>query len=126
MNNLTVPFVIDNISHGLQKAGGLLKWEEDRLILEFQVEDAIVGLFKSDVEEVTIPISELQGVEFKKNIFSAKLIIEARSMKTMRDIPGSEQATCTMKIKRGDRDKASRLVSRIQLALSEYRLDQME
>lgn len=126
MDTLTVPFEIANINHGFQKASGLLKLEEGHLVMEYQVEDAIVGMFKSDVKEVSLPISELLEVEFKKRFFSAKLILRGQSMKVFQDVPGTEQARCELKIKRGERDMAARLASRLQLALSEYRLDQMD
>lgn len=126
VNNLTIPFEITNINHGLQKASGLMSWNQNGLVLEFQTEDAVIGLFKSEVEEASISISDLLNVEFTKNIFSAKLIIEAKSLKALQDIPGTEQARCELKIKRRDRKKAARLASNIQLAISEHRLNEMD
>lgn len=126
LNNLTVPFEITNITHGFQKASGLLSWDQDRLLLEYEIEDAFVGLFKTEVKEASISISDLLNVTFNKNIFSAKLIIEAKSLKVLQEIPGTEQARCELKIKRNDRDKAARLASNVQLAISEHRLNEMD
>ncbi len=103
-----------------------MSWNQNRLVLEFQTEDAVIGLFKSEVEEASISISDLLNVEFTKNIFSAKIVIEAKSLKSLQDIPGTEQARCELKIKRSDRKKAARLASNIQLAISEYRLNEMD
>lgn len=125
MNKLTIPFEIHNITHGLQKASGLMSWDQDRLVLEFQIEDVVIGLFKSDVEEASISVSDLLNVEFHKNIFTAKFVIEAKSLKAIKDFPGTEQARCELKIKRRDRQKAARLASNIQLAISEHRLNEM-
>lgn len=47
-------------------------------------------------------------------------------MKTLEDIPGSEQASCTLKIKRKHRKDAEQMVSQASLRLSEYKLSRLD
>ena len=122
----TVPFIIPEINSGFQQAEGLLKLATEQLELEFEVKDAILGLIKSGVKDAVIPFSELKSIEFKKGWFSTKIILEGTSMKTFNELPGSELATCTLKVKRKHREDAERLISQARLQLSEYKLDQFD
>ncbi|HKL17364.1 MAG TPA: hypothetical protein VJ905_00275 [Halalkalibaculum sp.] len=122
----TVPFIIPEINSGFQQAEGLLKLAKEQLELEFEVKDAILGLIKSGVKEAVIPFSELKSIEIKKGWFSTKIILEGTSMKTFNELPGSELATCTLKVKRKHRDDAESLISQARLQLSEYKLDQFD
>ncbi|MGK7371566.1 MAG: hypothetical protein ACNS64_15250 [Candidatus Halalkalibacterium sp. M3_1C_030] len=122
----TVPFTIPEINSGFQQAEGLLKLGKDQLELEFEVKDAILGVIKSGVKEAEIPFSDLKSINFKKGWFSTKIILEGNSMKAFRDLPGTELATCTLKVKRKHRDDAESLISKARLKLSEYKLDQFD
>ena len=122
----TVPFIIPEINSGFQQAEGLLKLATEQLELEFEVKDAILGLIKSGVKDAVIPFSELKSIEFKKGWFSTKIVLEGTSMKTFNELPGSELATCTLKVKRKHRDDAESLISQARLQLSEYKLDQFD
>ena len=121
-----VQFEIPSVNHGFQTASGLLKLEEENLVLEFQVMDAFFEVIKSDVEEVAIPLRDLQSVEYKKGWFSSKIIMEARSLRVFDDIPGSEKGECKLKIKRKERKDAEKLVSKIRLVMSEMRLNDLD
>lgn len=121
-----VQFEIPTVSQGFRIAKGLVKLAGEELQFEFQVTDAFLEILNSDVEEVTLPLRELQSVEFKKGWFSSKIVLEARSLRAFDDIPGTEQAECVLKIKRKDRDDAARLVSKIRLVMSEMRLKDMD
>ena len=124
----SVPFEIPNVSHGFQKAGGLLKLEDEdeRLVLEFEVEDALFGVFKSGVREAILPLRKLQSVEFKKGWFSSKVILEANSLRVFEGIPGASQGECTLKIKRENRKEAEKLISKVRLILSELKLKDLD
>lgn len=125
-SNKTVPFIIPEINHGFQQAEGLLKLGDKQLELEFEVKDAILGVIKSGVRDVAVPFSGLKSIEFKKGWFSAKIILEATSMKVFNELPGTELATCTLKVKRKHREEAEDLISRARLHLSEYKLDKLD
>ncbi len=121
-----VQFEIPNVNHGFQVASGLLKLEGEHLILEFQVKDAFFEVIKSDVEEVAIPLRDLQSVEYKKGWFSAKIILEASSLRALDGLPGADQGECKLKIKRKERKEAEKLVSKIRLVMSEMKLSDLD
>ncbi len=122
----SVQFEIPAINHGLQKASGLLKLEEEQLILEFQVKDALLEILKSEVKEIAIPLRDLQSVEYKKGWFSSKVILEAGSLRVFEDIPGADHGECELKIKRKEREDAEKLISKVRLVMSEIKLNDLD
>lgn len=121
-----VPFEIPTVNQGFRVAKGLVNLEGESLAFEFEVTDAFIGILTSDVQDVRLPLSELQSVEYKKGWFSSKIVIEVRSIKTLRDIPGTEMTECILKIKRKDRKDAEKLVSKTRLVMSEIKLKDLD
>jgi hypothetical protein len=122
----SVPFEITDINHGFQEAKGILKLARDGIAMEFEVQDSLVGIFKSGVKNLEISYADLESVEYKKGWFRAKIVLKGVSMRVFEDVPGTEHATCTLKVKREYREAAQNLVSKARLYLSEYRLSQLE
>lgn len=122
----TVPFSIPEINHGFQEASGLMKLTREGIELEFEVKDAILGVMKSGIKNVIIPYSKLESITFKKGWFSSKIILNGTSMRVFEDVPGTNVATCIIKVKRKHRNEAQSLASHARLQLSEYKLDQMD
>src|SRR5699024_7218400 len=121
----SVPFEITDINHGFQEAKGLMKLNKNGVELEFEVQDSFVGFFKSGIKNMQISYADLESIRFKKGWFSSKIILNGISMKVFDDVPGTEHATCTLKIKRAHRKDAENLISKARLYLSEYRLNRL-
>lgn len=122
----TIPFTITNVYEGFAEVEGLARLEDDGLVLEFQTKDGIVGLIKSKVNEVRIPLEEIAGVEFQKKMFKASVLLRVRSMSLMSAIPGSRQGEVKLRIPRKHRDAAEELVSELELQRSQQTLRRMD
>lgn len=122
----SVPFEIPTVNQGFRVAKGLVNLEGEDLAFEFEVTDAIFGVLNSGLQELRLPLSGLQSVEFRKGWFSSKIILEARSLKVLKDLPGSEMTECVLKIKRKDREDAQRLASKVRLVMSEMKLRELD
>ncbi len=122
--NTPVPFEIPEISHGFKQAQGLIKLWERGLEMEFEV--SLLGVFKNGVESIRIPYSDLNSIRYKKGWFSDKIIMEGVSMKVFEEVPGTEIATCELKVKRKNREAAQSLISRARMHLSENKLEQLD
>lgn len=122
----SVPFEISEVSYGLKKARGLMRLKKEGIELEFEVEDSFIGFFKSGVTTILVPFSDLEEIKFDKGWFSGKVTLEGTSMKAFQDIPGTEVATCTLKIERKHKKEAEALISKARMLLSEYRLNRMD
>lgn len=120
----SVPFEIPEINHGFKEASGLMKLQDQGIELEFEV--ATLGLFKSGVQDVHIPYADLREIEYKKGWISDKIILEGISMRVFENVPGTEVATCQLKVKKKNRSDAQNLISKARLQLSEFKLNQMD
>lgn len=121
-----IPFRIKNLNYGLAEARGLLHIGEEELILEFESQDTVVGLIKSDLKELKIPFGDIEEMNYKPGWFGAKIEIVGKSMKIMSELPGGDHGTATLHIRRKDKKTAERVLSRARLELSEFKLKQME
>ena len=124
-NSQAVPFESADFNHGLKVAQGLFKVGQDGIILEYQEQDSVVGLIKSDVKTLRVPYEDLDSIHFKKGWFSAKIILKTSSLQLLQKLPGSEQGECMLKVKRKHRDQAQSTVARARIGLSEQKLDEL-
>ena len=121
----SVPFSVDEYE-GFVEAGGLVRMEEDSVVLEFRKKEGVFGIPVSGLKEKRIPISELSAVIFKKKVFGAKLIISGHKMSTFADIPGSQNAEIVLGIARKDREAAQELEANLSLRIAEARLRELD
>lgn len=121
-----IPFRIKNLHHGFSEANGLLHLESERIVLEFEVQDNLVGLAKSGLKEISIPFSGLDEIRYKSGFFSGKIVLAGKSMKVMEDIPGAEHGEVTLLVRRRDKNQAEQVLSRARLELSEFRLKELD
>lgn len=122
----SVPFEIPNVNYGFQVAKGILKLSSDGIELEFETKDALLGLISSGVNSVKLSYDDLESIRIDKGWLSAKIVLEGTSMRVFEDLPGTEQATCMLKVNRKDKDEAQKVISTARMYLSEYKLEQME
>jgi len=108
----SIPFSI-SVYESLGEAEGLIRFDEESLKLEFEVKDSIVGILKSDLKEIRIPLSDLESIELRKSWFSTSLVIQASSLRTTRQIPGSDQGRMTLSIARRHRADAAKMLSHV-------------
>ena len=121
----SVPFWIE-VYEGLGKTEGLIRFKYPNLILEFSTRDDVIGFFKSDVKEVTLPLASVAEIELKSNAFRTKLVLRANTLKSLEGMPGSKQGMAELRVKRKHKDAAASLVSSVSLRLSELRLQQLD
>jgi hypothetical protein len=125
--HVSVRFYNDNINHGFREAKGLMTLEKSAIVFEFEIADTITGMIKSDLKKVKVSFSELTGVQLKKQFLRVtRIVIKSRTMAALGDVPGSEAASVTLKIRKPDREDAEGFVSAAAMALSEFRLAELE
>ncbi len=66
----SLPFSISMYA-GLAKADGLLRLEGNSLVLEFEIQDRALGLLKSELKELRIPIFEIEHLELANGFLPA-------------------------------------------------------
>ena len=112
----SVPFTLSELYGGLATCDGLLRDEGEKIVLEFQVKDAVAGFIKSGVREVRVPLKDLVSVTLTKgwlgtSWLGVKIVIQAARMELLKDVPGASQGRVELHIARKDRDLAERFVA---------------
>ncbi|HRP01052.1 MAG TPA: hypothetical protein PLE30_00220 [Candidatus Kapabacteria bacterium] len=124
--DINIPFYNDNIYGGFAETKGLIYFENNFLIFEFETKDALLQVVSSGVKIIKIPLDGIRSVEFKKGFFSSKLIITAKSLKYFANVPGNESNVLTYKIKKQHNDLVRLAVSHLQLLIAENTLKKFE
>jgi hypothetical protein len=108
----TVPVKLPDMYEGLASCHGLIRDEGDQLSLEFQVQDGVLGVFKSGIRQVSIPLAELASVSLQRTWFGLcnRLVIQVAHMDRVKDVPGMTQGRITLGIARKDREAARQFV----------------
>ncbi|MCI4668130.1 MAG: hypothetical protein MRZ79_08210 [Bacteroidia bacterium] len=130
IQKIPLPFSLSNVYGGFGKVKGLLHLEKDRMRLDYQSEDNIVGLVKSKPMEIVIPFEDMESINLKTNLFSTRFIIRVIRLASIADFPkptGNIPAgELRLSLKRADRERAKQVESYTNLRLSEIRLENLD
>ena len=117
----SLPFSIPMYA-GLAKADGLVRLEGNTLVLEFQVQDRALGVLKSELKELRIPIFEIEHLELANGLLrKPRLRVQTETMRVSRQIPGAEHGTFFLTLDNAHRLAARHLISTVEAAKSRER-----
>lgn len=121
MNPYSIPF---DIPGELTESDGILTLVDEELRMEFQTKDGFVGLVKSDVKRIVIPLSEVLDIRFKKGWFGGgKILLQVGNMKLLEPVPGHTSGGVQLKIKKEFRESAMNLVAEIAYTAAEKSIE---
>ncbi len=98
----------------VSESEGMIRVEDEDVIIEHQTKDAFLGAFRSDVKVSTLPVAEISWIKFKRRMFSAEITIQARAMKSVENMPTSKQGRLRLRFARDLRDEAEHLADVLQ------------
>jgi hypothetical protein len=113
---MSVPFTIESVFQGFAETQGILSVDGTDLKLEFQTSDNILGLLKSGVREVRLPLDKVEEIRFRKWLFSCSIIIRMAEMRVASEVPNFKQGEIRLSISRKHRQAAEDLVAAVQVA----------
>jgi hypothetical protein len=122
----SVPFSIPQAYGGFAECHGVVRCDAEGLRLEFESKDGFLGVLKTPIRDLRIPLTDLQRIEFKPGWFSATLELQSRSLRTWEGVPGAEGSSLALDIARRDREAAAELASVVSLRVCERDLLQMQ
>jgi len=110
-----VPFELDAVYGGLAQTRGLISNEGDRLRLQFQSQDAIIGVIKSGVSRIDIPMADVASVRLEKSWFGwvQELVIQVTRLDLVQSLPGVTQGRVVLQVARRDRAAAETFASEL-------------
>ena len=118
---LSVPFKIQNVFQGFAETEGFLSIDNADLKLEFQTSDNVLGLLKSGVREVRVPLDKIEEISFRKSWKPWKrwggcsMIIQVAELREAAKVPNFKHGEIALSIATRDSQAASDFVSAIQL-----------
>ena len=107
---MNVPFTMSACG-GLGECQGLLRPDGDSLVLEYQVQDNVFHVLRGRAKSVRISLADLEAVELKGRFFGRTLVLQARSLIALAEVPNSKQGRVELTIARADVPAAERLVA---------------
>ena len=119
-------FLIPEVYAGFAEAQGLMRVDENTLMLEFEIRDSLVGLLKSRIKEIKIPISEIDSVTLNKDWFKISLIIRTQKLSSLGDLPKQERGQIKLHLSHEDGEIAEWLVSFLMLSISDKKLNLLD
>jgi len=125
-DKVSVQFSIDNLYHGFAQADGILTITEKELILEIQTRDALIGMIKSSIKRIRIPLNEVAEIEYKKKCFSDRILITARSLNLFQDLPLEKPLELVLKLNKKSRNITKRLVSQTEYLMLQNKINEMD
>jgi hypothetical protein len=117
VNDENVSFKIEDPS-GFMESEGIIYLEEDKLQFEFKTFDSMLGLFRSQLKEVSVSLSEIKTIQLQQKFWSSELVIQGRNMKAFRHLPGVGAGKLVLKVKREAQQAALTLVLDVKQQLS--------
>ena len=118
----SLPFSIADVYEGLAEVEGTARCEGDVLILEFQMHDSLVGLLKSTIRTLHLPLHALAAIHFQRQRFTAVVTLRVHSMSLVQDLPGSHQGEVRLRVARKHRKVAQAFVTELELRRAEQQL----
>ena len=111
----SIPFTIRNVFQGLAETEGILSANGTNLKLEFRTTDSVLGLLKSGVQEVKLPIDGIQEIAFRKGWFGSSVVIRVAEMRGAADVPNSKQGEILLSIAKKHSKAAAELASSVTI-----------
>lgn len=118
LSNPSVPVTMEDSWAGLASNSGLLRFEGDVLVLEFETKVGVLEVLKSGVKRVAVPLTEVEACRWNRGWFGGKIGLSVRSMSSLNGIAGASQGSVLLRVSRKDRSKAFGFVANLELALA--------
>ena len=97
---------------------------EEQLIIQFETKDAILGVIKSGLNTIQIPLKNIVELGYKKSIFGNKVTIEVDDLSYIAEVPSRDNNQVTLIIERKYIETAIDFVRAIRLDRSEKEYNQ--
>ncbi len=117
----TVPFKVHDPNATVTETEGVMTLYEDRLTLQLETRDVIIGKFKQS-NEINVPLEEISSAEFRRRWYGTSLTLQVRDIELLSKFPGRRLGRVRLKFRRRDRDAAQELVNMIEDSLFDLRL----
>lgn len=114
---ISIPFKISEVTGGFSNVNGMAKVSSAGIILEY--EQKFIGLIKTGIKEIQIPIEQIERIKFKKGWVNTKLEIWLNNFQTLSQIP-NKNGRIVLDLSKEDRKIAEEAVQILERSTEEY------
>ena len=118
--SFTIEPELADIRKGWISISGVLRVEPSAVVLEYRT--SIGTLEQSDISKRTVPLDDLIRVEYRRGVFSAKVILQGKSLAVFEGIPGCSDDRLVLTVARRDRPTAKAIAWDLGSALENRKL----
>lgn len=104
---------------GLTESQGIISLEDDKLLIEYQTMDCMVGFLKTRVKVTEIELENLTSARLVQGLWATELVLGGKNLRTFGNSPGSAGGKLKLKINRLSRRAAERLTRDIREVLKQ-------
>lgn len=118
---MMLPFRLSRLFGIVTKIHGMAIAREAGIELAFhEAEDQPRNVLDAHVKSVSIPWDNLQELQCRKGLLSDEVVLQVRSVEGLVNLPGVEDCTLTLEVRKDDRDALKAFAE----AVAEYRTGQ--
>lgn len=114
-------FSIEEVFGGMAETHGLARLEKDILILEFETRDSVIGMIRSGLKEVKVPVKDISAVRFEKKMFKTQLTVQGARMRSFKNVPGNKAGEIRLLFDKNARESSTRLATALADRLAVHR-----
>ena len=103
-------------SSGLMESDGLISFADNKLRVEYQTTDSVLGVFKTSVKEVEVSVEDIRHARIDRKMFGSELVLQGNSLRIFRNMSGSTEGDFSIKNNRQSQLAAPNLVAGITAA----------
>ncbi|GJM13406.1 MAG: hypothetical protein DHS20C12_18090 [Pseudohongiella sp.] len=103
-------------SSGLLESDGMLSFSDGALNVEYQTSDSVLGLLKTSLKEIEIPVENIRQARIEQKMFGTELVLQGSSLRAFKHLPGCVGGIFRVKINRQSQLAAQNLVDEINAA----------
>jgi len=124
MDKFNIPIKFKDSYEGFAESSGLLSMNEEQLIIQFETKDAILGVIRSGLKTIQIPLNNIVELGYKKSIFGNRVTIIVDDLSYIAEVPSRDNNQVTLIIERKYIEMAIDFVRAIRLDRSEKEYNQ--
>ena len=113
-------------SMGMTETTGMLRVEADKLIVEYQTIDAVLGVLKTGVKVTEIPLAQLSAARLEQKLWNSELVLQGKTMRVLANAPGASRGQLRVKINRQSLAAANALLEAIHSRPADSAEDESE
>jgi transposase-like protein len=104
-------------SAGLSDTQGMVSLEDGKVVIEYQTADAMLGLLKTGIKVIEIPVEGIVSARLEQKLWSTDFVLQGKSMRSLGNVPGASRGAMRVKIARGSTGAANQLIDQINEAV---------